>query len=107
MCVFCGIVNGDVRADIVKVWRDAIAFVPLNPVTDGHVLVVPKTHVADALQNPDVTAAVVKRASELARGQCNLITSVGENATQSIYHLHIHIVPRRENDGLLLPWSKE
>ena len=106
-CVFCSIIAGNAPANIVAEWDDAIAFVPLNPVADGHILVVPRTHVADVLENPEITAQTMKRASEFAKAPCNLITSVGVVATQSIFHLHIHIIPRVEGDGLLLPWSDE
>jgi len=109
-CAFCQIVRDEAPADIVRSWPDnaqcaVLAFVPLHPVTEGHLLVVPVTHVADALENPLVTAAVMRRAAELAESPCNLITSVGVEATQSVRHLHVHIVPRRKDDGLALPWS--
>ena len=104
-CVFCLIIAGNAPAKIVREWDDVIAIVPLNPVTDGHVLVMPKIHVSDALENPEITAQVMKRSSELAKAPCNLITSAGAIATQTIFHLHIHIVPRVDGDGLSLPWS--
>jgi histidine triad (HIT) family protein len=93
-CPFCAIVAGRAPAEIVHEWDDALAIVPLNPVTKGHLLVIPKVH------------ATMRRASELAAEQwCNVITSRGRVATQSILHLHIHVVPRREDDGLALPWT--
>lgn len=104
-CVFCRIVSGDESAQIVRRWSGAVAFIPLNPVTPGHVLVVPAQHVEDALENPYVTAQAVAYAVELAEGPCNIITSVGVEATQSIKHLHWHIVPRHAGDGLALPWT--
>jgi len=104
-CVFCDIVAGDSPADIVTEWLDTIAFVPLNPVTEGHVLIVPRRHVRDALDVPAVTAATMKRAAEYAEHPCNLITSAGAAATQTVFHLHIHVVPRRADDGLALPWT--
>lgn len=104
-CVFCRIIEGAAPAEIVVRWSDATCFVPLNPVTDGHVLVVPNYHVRDAVENPLVTAITMGRAAEYAGYSCNLITSVGHHATQTVFHLHIHVVPRRPNDGLLLPWS--
>jgi histidine triad (HIT) family protein len=90
----------------VQEWCDAFAIVPLNPVTDGHTLVIPKTHVDDFTGDPAVSAATMRRAAELAAsvGPCNLITSRGREATQSVFHLHLHIVPRADNDGLALPW---
>lgn len=109
-CPFCDIVRGRGRAKIVHEWPDAIAFVPLNPVTPGHVLVVPRTHVMEFTQEPWVSAMVMRRAAELAVtldpiAEYNLITSAGEAATQTVDHLHLHLVPRREGDGLALPWA--
>jgi histidine triad (HIT) family protein len=85
---------------------------PVLPVTPGHALVVPRRHVADALEDPALTGDVVRLAAVYARSlrlsgveACNIITSVGPEATQSVFHLHVHVVPRREGDGLPLPWS--
>jgi histidine triad (HIT) family protein len=105
-CVFCEIVAGQAPATVVKEWDDALAIVPLGPVVDGHTLVIPKQHVADFGENPEVSAATMLRAAELAAGNrpMNLITSRGREATQSVFHLHLHLVPRAENDGLALPW---
>lgn len=107
VCPFCQIVAGDAPAKIVAEWDDALAIVPLSPVTDGHVLVIPRCHVQDAAAMPDVTASTMRRAAELAgaAAPCNLITSVGAEATQTVYHLHIHVVPRHAGDGLALPWT--
>lgn len=106
-CVFCRIVDGEAPATVVAEWSEAIAIVPINPVTDGHVLVLPFAHVADATTSPHVTAAVMRRAAEYAeRHQAvNLITSRGRDATQTVFHLHVHVVPRRAGDGLALPWT--
>jgi len=104
-CVFCAIVAGEAPATVIREWPDAIAIVPLRPVAPGHVLVIPRTHVADATVDPDVTAVTMRRAAELAVPPCNLITSAGRPATQTVFHLHIHVVPRRVGDGLALPWS--
>lgn len=88
---------------------DVVTFEPLSPVTPGHRLVVPVAHVTDALENPTITKWTMEFAAEVARNygirSCNLITSVGTPATQTIRHLHIHIVPRRDGDGLHLPWT--
>lgn len=104
-CIFCKIARGDAPAQIVKEWDEFLAFVPLNPVTPGHVLVIPKTHRDDFKQDPNMTAEVMRRAAMLAEGSCNLITSAGKEATQTVFHLHVHIVPRRDGDGLHLPWT--
>jgi histidine triad (HIT) family protein len=104
-CPFCEIVAGRAPAEIFHEWDDALAIVPLNPVVDGHLLVIPKIHVADVGHDPEISAATMRRAAELAASQwCNIITSRGRVATQSVFHLHLHLVPRAENDGLALPW---
>lgn len=109
-CVFCEIVAGRVSAEWIlqpDYWPDAVVFIPLNPVTEGHCLIVPKVHVEDFAADPEVYASVSRRAAELMRWTprpMNVITSRGVVATQSVFHLHVHLVPRAENDGLALPW---
>lgn len=112
-CPFCEIVAGRAPAQFVADGFQSIAIVPLGPVTPGHFLVIPRTHVADAYEDPAVTSATMRDAADWARRMSdgdprfesvNLITSVGRPATQSVFHLHIHVVPRRVDDGLALPW---
>ena len=105
-CPFCEIVAGRAPATIVEEWPEAIAIVPLNPVVEGHLLVIPREHVPDFVAYPKVSAAAMLCAAELVAGMgsYNLITSKGRPATQSVFHLHLHLVPRAENDGLALPW---
>lgn len=83
---------------------------PMGPVTPGHVILVPELHVAHAAEDPALAGHVMRCAAEWARdawgGDCNIIASVGEHATQTINHLHVHVVPRRQGDGLTLPWGK-
>lgn len=105
-CVFCRIVRGEAPADIVDEWPEVIAFRPLNPVVEGHVLVVPKVHFGDWTSDEETTGMVAACAVQLApEGDSNLITSAGTGATQTIRHLHFHVVPRRDGDGLALPWT--
>lgn len=109
-CVFCSIVSGKSPADVVLNTPDVLGIVPLNPVTSGHVIFLPKVHVSDATDDPAVTGYTMKAASLYGKDKAgsdsmNLITSVGEDATQSVYHLHIHLVPRRHCDLLPLPWT--
>lgn len=103
-CVFCQIVNDEAPATILRRWTDAIAIVPLDPVVEGHTLVIPIEHVWDASESPLVAGRTMARAAEMAKPPFNIITSAGREATQSVFHLHLHIVPRAENDGLALPW---
>lgn len=105
-CPFCEILAGRAPATIVEEWPEAIALVPLNPVVEGHILVIPREHVRDFVDNPTVSAATMRCAAELVAGMgsYNLITSKGRPATQSVFHLHLHLVPRAVDDGLALPW---
>ena len=105
-CPFCKrIAAGEYDHDGYHV----VSFEPLNPVTSGHRLVVPMEHVEHALEKSEITGRTMEYAVSIARQlgmeSCNLITSVGGWASQTVKHLHIHIVPRREDDGLLLPWG--
>ncbi|KIA73456.1 hypothetical protein ANMWB30_23830 [Arthrobacter sp. MWB30] len=116
-CIFCDILYGAAPAETIYDGISTLGIVPLNPVTEGHVLFMPRKHVRDAAENPAVTAAVMQDAAwytQRKREQAqsaghepssfNIITSIGRSATQSIFHLHFHVVPRTENDGLALPW---
>ncbi|GES28208.1 RNase adapter RapZ [Streptomyces angustmyceticus] len=107
-CAFCRIVSGAASARLVREWPEALAIVPRRAVVPGHLLVVPRRHVRDATTDPAVTAAVMQRAAELGAevaGDLNLITAVGPAAAQTVFHAHVHLVPRRDGDGLVLPWA--
>lgn len=85
---------------------NAAWFEPLNPVTPGHLLFVPDWHTEHP--TPIAMEEAAGAAEEYARhvgGDYNLITSSGPAATQTVPHLHVHYVPRRPGDGLLLPWG--
>ena len=109
-CVFCEIVAGKSPAKFLRPreWQAGVlAFEPLGPVTPGHALIIPTIHVEDFADNPTVSAVVAKSAALYAKeygGPFNVITSKGKVATQSVFHLHLHLVPRRKDDGLALPW---
>ena len=107
-CPFCQVARGATDTKILRDWGDTIVFTPLNPVTEGHVLVAPREHFEDFSHSPHVSAVTMNRAAEYADTlleDINLITSRGTAATQTVKHLHIHLVPRRDGDGLHLPWT--
>jgi histidine triad (HIT) family protein len=109
-CAFCAIVAGTASATFEYTWTDAIAIRPRSGgVNDSHLLVIPRVHVADAGEDPEVTAAVMRRAAEVMaeRPSANLITSKGKPATQSVFHLHVHVITRTAGDGLPLPWTPQ
>lgn len=107
-CPFCVRIEKEEYDDTAVL--GIVSFEPLNPVTPGHRLFVPKAHVASAADSPLHAALAMKAAGiELhdSGGQANIITSIGSDATQTVRHLHIHLVPRRKNDGLILPWTNQ
>ena len=109
-CPFCSIAADDTPAEVIRRWPDAVAIRPRSGgVNSRHLLVIPRQHVADAGTDPDVTAAVMRCAAELmAEHQAaNLITSKGADATQTVFHLHVHVLGREADDGLPLPWTPQ
>src|SRR2546421_9756030 len=112
-CLFCGIVAGDVPAQIVDSDEHTVAFMDISPATKGHALVVPRTHSADLMEISDEDLShTVHAARRLARridevldpDGFNLLNSCGPAAWQTVFHFHIHIVPRYDDDPLKLPW---
>lgn len=108
-CVFCQKIH---QETFEHEWNFAhvkvVGFEPLNPVVPGHMLFVPSLHSVNAADKTLWTGLTFECASKYAREQArpfNLITSAGTEATQSIFHLHVHYVPRAEGDGLHLPWT--
>jgi len=106
-CVFCAIIAGERKADFVLKEQDAVAFLDLKPLFKGHVLVVPTAH-AETL--PDVPpeglgplfGAVqrVCRALEVALDAHGTFVAINNKVSQSVPHVHVHVVPRRRKDGL-------
>ena len=113
-CVFCSIAKGEIRAKIVYDDAHFSAFLDINPANPGHILVIPKQHYEVLPQIPDellgaymkllkILAAAVFEATQ-AQG-VNIIQNNGVAAGQAVPHVHIHIIPRFENDGIKLNWD--
>jgi histidine triad (HIT) family protein len=112
-CIFCTIVAGETPSQRVDEDERTVAFMDVNPATRGHMLVVPRRHATDLLTvDPDDLAAVIRAAQRLARRAVpalgadgvNLINSCGAEAWQTVFHLHVHVIPRYRGDPLRLPW---
>jgi len=112
-CLFCRIVAGDLPGQIVQSDERTVAFMDINPATRGHALVVPRRHARDLLEiEPAELAAVMAAAQSLARrvvdrlgaAGVNLLNSCGAPAWQTVFHFHVHVIPRYEGDPLRLPW---
>jgi histidine triad (HIT) family protein len=112
-CLFCGIVAGDLPAQIVDSDEHTVAFLDINPATRGHALVVPRTHMANLMEISDedlertmVAARRLARKIEAALEPAgfNVINACGPAAWQTVFHYHLHVIPRYEDDPLKLPW---
>lgn len=112
-CPFCedNWTSLDIVADLTNIEGHRLAIInPLDPVTSGHVLVICGKHTSDAAADPRIAGQLVRAAAWYVRGaniQANIITSIGEYATQTVKHTHVHVVPRREGDELPLPWTPQ
>jgi histidine triad (HIT) family protein len=112
-CLFCGIVAGDVPAQIVDSDEHTVAFMDINPATRGHALVVPRVHAADLIEISDsdlertmVAARRLARTIDAALEPdgFNIINACRPAAWQTVFHYHLHVIPRYESDPLKLPW---
>ena len=113
-CLFCKIVSGELPGQIVDEDELTLAFMDINPATRGHALVVPRRHARDLLEIEveDLEATIVaaqrlarKASDRLGADGVNLLNSCGQAAWQTVYHFHIHVIPRYEGDPLRLPWT--
>lgn len=116
-CLFCGIVAGEVPSITIAATERAVAFMDINPLTPGHALAIPRSHATDLFDIPaDDLAACVDLAQEVARRAkdrlgadgVNLLNSSGEAAYQTVFHFHMHVIPRYADepakDAIGLPW---
>jgi len=112
-CVFCRIVAKQIPASVVQEDADTLAFMDLGQVNPGHVLVALKSHADNLFELQDVQAAAVFRAvARVARAildafapqGLSVYQANGKAAGQTVFHFHVHLVPRHENDGMNLTW---
>lgn len=113
-CIFCGIVAGDIPSKKVLETDICLAFLDIFPANRGHTLVIPKEHVADIFAaDVETYSAVASTAKEVADLVTQKLSSDGvsifqmnrEAGWQTVFHLHMHVIPRWENDGLHKPWD--
>ena len=112
-CIFCKIVAGDLPATIVDEDERTLSFMDISPATRGHALVIPRAHAPDLLSvdGEDLEAVAlacrrlaVRAKERLGADGVNLINSCGAMAWQTVFHFHVHVIPRYEGDPLRLPW---
>ena len=113
-CIFCKIIDGSIPSTVVYEDSDFKAIMDISPAAKGHVLILPKKHCADLLSiDEDVASKALKIASKIANAQkkafncdgINLLQNTGEAAWQSVFHLHIHLIPRYKDDNVVVPWE--
>ncbi|CDQ40709.1 MULTISPECIES: HIT family protein [Virgibacillus] len=114
-CVFCKIIDGEIPS--AKVYEDehVYAFLDISQVTKGHTLVIPKTHVKNIYETPpEIAAALFERVPKIAKAiketyqpiGMNLLNNNEKPADQSVFHLHIHLLPRYgKEDGFSSNWT--
>jgi histidine triad (HIT) family protein len=111
-CIFCSILAGDMPGEVVQEDEHTVAFMDIAPWTRGHAVVVPRRHVANLYEIEDdelarVNAAgrrlALKMRDKLGADGVNLLNSTGSAAWQTVFHFHLHVIPRYEGDPLELP----
>jgi len=113
-CLFCGIASGAIPSQTVAENDLVFAFMDINPATRGHLLVIPRVHSTDlreadpedltatVLMAQDLTGRVIDR---LEADGANVLSCIGADAWQSVFHTHLHVIPRYQGDPLRLPWN--
>jgi histidine triad (HIT) family protein len=112
-CIFCKILAGELPGQLVDEDERTVSFMDINPATRGHALVVPRKHTRDLTTiEPDELAACTAAAQRLAgramerlgADGINVLNSCGSAAWQTVFHFHVHVIPRYHDDPLRLPW---
>ena len=115
-CIFCKVVAGEIPGEIVDSDERTVTVMDINPATRGHVVVIPREHSPDLLTvsaaDLDATMQAARRIAERMRETLspegfNVLNNMGQVAWQSIFHFHVHVIPRYADDPLELPWLPE
>lgn len=113
-CIFCKIANGEIPAATLYEDEDFRVILDLGPASKGHALILPKQHAANLFELPDELAAKVmplakQVASKLQKGLgaegINVVQNNGEAAGQTVFHFHVHLIPRYQNDTVNVTWT--
>lgn len=113
-CIFCKIANGDIPSKTIYEDNDFRVILDLGPATKGHALILPKDHYANLYELPDVVAGKVfklakKMATQMTKKlDCdgfNIVQNNGEVAGQTVFHFHMHLIPRYKDDNQRIGWN--
>lgn len=114
-CIFCKIIAGEIPSTAVYEDDDFRGILDVNPAARGHVIILPKNHAANIFELPDEDASKVmvvakKIATAIKKAyKCdgvNILQNNGEAAGQTVFHLHVHVIPRYENDTVNVGWKQ-
>lgn len=113
-CIFCKIANGEIPSKTIYEDEEFRVILDLGPATKGHALILPKDHYANLYELPDETAAKVMQLAKKMATQMteklgcdgfNLVQNNGETAGQTVFHFHLHLIPRYADDGQKIGWK--
>jgi histidine triad (HIT) family protein len=113
-CIFCKILAGEIPSTTVYEDDDFKAILDVNPAARGHVIILPKRHAANIYELPDedagkimIVAKKIAKALKQAYGcdGVNILQNNGEAAGQTVFHLHVHVIPRFEKDTVQIGWK--
>jgi histidine triad (HIT) family protein len=113
-CIFCRIVAGELPATVIDEDERTLAFMDIQPATRGHALVIPRRHARDLreIEAEDLAACALmaqgiagRAFTRLGAAGVNLLNSCGAPAWQTVFHFHMHVIPRYDGDPLRLPWT--
>ena len=112
-CIFCKIIAGELPSEIVDSDERTLAFMDINPATLGHSLVVPRAHSADLMEIADEDLEATNLAARRLAARMdetlepdgfNILNCCRTAAWQTVFHFHVHVIPRYDDDPLKLPW---
>ncbi|MDJ0949362.1 MAG: HIT domain-containing protein [Alphaproteobacteria bacterium] len=113
-CIFCKIIAGDIPCFRIYEDEDTLAFMDINPANEGHCLVITKEHAANLYKVSDAAISAAARSAKkvaavvnavVGPDGINLVQANGEGAEQSVFHFHLHVMPRRIGDELKMNWG--
>lgn len=113
-CIFCKIANGEIPSKTLFEDEEFRVILDLGPAAKGHALILPKNHFANLYELPDDTASkvmllakkmAVKMTDKLKCDGFNLVQNNGETAGQTVFHFHMHLIPRYKDDGQKIGWK--
>lgn len=113
-CIFCKLANGDIPTRSIYEDEDFNVILDMGPATKGHALILPKNHSANLYELPDQEAGkVMKLAKKMATQMTeklgcdgfNLVQNNGETAGQTVFHFHLHLIPRYKDDNQRILWN--